>query len=267
MWKWEADGQPKAVAVIIHSAFEHHRWYAWLIEKLRQQGYHVVMGDLPGHGEENKYIRVHNQEIMEYLLYIKKLMQNALQYNLPVFIIGHGFGATLAIQFLQKSELACAGAVLSAPWLQLKMQPNKFANALKSLSSLTEGVKVSYPIDRNWLSRNIDSYNEIHDEVPYITTVTVGWYRDTQLLIKNLNSPQAKKISLPLLLMTAEKDKVTDGKIARKWLFQQYSNQMQYKEWGNSYHNLFHDNERDDVFRYALDFMNNVLRSIGYIVT
>ena len=30
MWKWEAEGQPKAVVVIIHSAYEHHRWYAWL---------------------------------------------------------------------------------------------------------------------------------------------------------------------------------------------------------------------------------------------
>ncbi|MET1013120.1 MAG: alpha/beta hydrolase, partial [Paenisporosarcina sp.] len=34
MWKWEAEGQPKAVVAIIHSAYEHHRRYAWLIEKL-----------------------------------------------------------------------------------------------------------------------------------------------------------------------------------------------------------------------------------------
>ena len=39
MWKWETEGQPKAVIVIIHSAFEHHRWYAWLIEKLMTEGF------------------------------------------------------------------------------------------------------------------------------------------------------------------------------------------------------------------------------------
>lgn len=56
MWKWDAEGQPKAVVAIFHSAYEHHAWYAWLIEKLRGSGFHVVMGDLPGHGEQAKII-------------------------------------------------------------------------------------------------------------------------------------------------------------------------------------------------------------------
>lgn len=54
MWKWEAEGQAKAVVVFIHSAYEHHRRYAWLIEKLRMSGMHVITGDLPGHGEESR---------------------------------------------------------------------------------------------------------------------------------------------------------------------------------------------------------------------
>lgn len=266
MWKWEVEEQPKAVAVIIHSAYEHHRWYAWLIENLMQQGFHVVMGDLPGHGEENRYMRVHNKEMTDYLLYIKKLMQSALQYQLPIFIIGHGFGATLAIQFLEKSKLACAGVILTAPWLRLKIQPNRLTNALKGLSSLTSNMKIIHPLDRNLLSTNLDSYEEIHDGFPYITTVTVGWYSELQQLMKNIISPQFISLTLPILLMTAKKDKVTDSLAARKWFLQQYSTQMQYKEWQNSHHNLFHDNERELVFRYALDFMNNVLRSIGYVV-
>ena len=46
MWKWEAEEKPKAVIVIVHSAYEHHRRYAWLIEKLRSSNCHIVMGDL-----------------------------------------------------------------------------------------------------------------------------------------------------------------------------------------------------------------------------
>ena len=52
MWKWEAEGQPKAVVAIVHNAYEHHSRYAWLIQKLRSGGFHVVTGDLPGHGAE-----------------------------------------------------------------------------------------------------------------------------------------------------------------------------------------------------------------------
>lgn len=266
MWKWEAEGQPKAVAVIVHSAYEHHRWYAWLIEKLRQEGFHVVMGDLPGHGEEHKYSRVHDETIMDYLLFIKKLMQNALSYELPVFIIGHGFGATLAIRFLQKSRMECAGVILGAPWLHLRLQPNKLKNALTSLSALTSNMKITHDIDRKMLSRNFESFDEINDDIPYTTTVTVRWYRDLQLLMKNLMAEQTARLSLPILLMNAKKDKVADPQSARKWLLQQNSDEMQYKDWQNSYHNLFHDNEREEVFIYLRDFMNNVVRSIGYIV-
>jgi len=266
VWKWEAEGQPKAVAVIIHSAYEHHQWYAWLIEKLRINNFHVVMGDLPGHGEENKYLRSHDETITEYLLFIKKLIQNALTYELPVFIIGHGFGATLAISLLQKSKVECAGIVLSSPWLHLRLQPNKFSNALTTISSLTSNMKINHGIDRKMLSRNFDSYNEINDDIPYVTTVTVRWYREVQQLMKNIMVQQSPKTSVPILLMTAQKDKIADSQAARKWLLQQNTTEMQYKEWPYSFHNLFHDNERQEVFTYAVDFMNNVLRSIGYIV-
>ena len=266
MWKWEAEGQAKAVVVIVHSMYEHHRWYAWLIEKLRVEGYHVVMGDLPGHGEEYKYIRAHDESMMDYLLFIKKMMQNALSYHLPVFMIGQGFGATLAIRFLQKSKSECAGVILSAPWLHLKLQPKKLTNALTSFSSLTAHMKVNHPIDKTCLTTNFDGLQEINDDMPYITTVTIGWYGELQQLMKTLLTQQKPKLFLPILLMTAEKDKIIDSHVSRKWLMQQMTNELQYKHWSDSHHNLFHDDERERVFIYVRDFMNNALRSIGYVV-
>lgn len=266
MWKWEAEGQPKAVVVIIHSAFEHHRWYAWLIEKLRIEGYHVVMGDLPGHGKEAIYTRVHNETIKEYLVFIKQLMQNALTYQLPVFIIGHGLGATLAIQILKKNRMECAGVILSSPWLHLHKHANIIANALTSLGSLASSKSISLGFDKKILTRNIDGYHEIHDEIPYNTNATVRWYRDMLQLMKNLTTQQESILSLPILLMTAKQDKITDPQVSRKWLLQQNTSEMQYKEWPYSYHNVFQDNEREEVFMYVRDFINNVTRSLGFII-
>ena len=54
MWKWEAEGEPKAVVVMVHGAMEHHRRYGWLIEIWRLSGFHVIMGDLPGQWIDNK---------------------------------------------------------------------------------------------------------------------------------------------------------------------------------------------------------------------
>lgn len=267
MWKWETDGQPKAVVVIIHSAFEYHHWYAWLIEKLRTAGYHVVMGDLPGHSEGSKYTRVHDETIEDYLRYIKTLMENALTYHLPVFIIGHGLGGTLAIRFLKKSKLECAGLILSSPWLQLKKQPNLLKSALTNVGGpIISNKKITLDFDKQMLTRNIDGYQEMDDVVSYQTNVTVRWYRDIQQLMKKLTTQEERTLTLPILLLTAKQDKISEYQMSRTWLLNQSCSEFQYKEWTFSYHNLFHDNEREEVFIYTRDFINNVVRSLGFIV-
>ncbi len=267
MWKWEAEGQAKAVVVLLHSAFEHHQWYAWLIEKLRTAGFTVVMGDFPGHGKNLKYSKVHDEDINEYSEFIKKLMKNALIYQLPVFIMGHGLGATLAINFLKKNKEECAGLILTSPWLGLRKTTNLFTNAMTSLGSLASNKKITLNFDKKLLTRNNEGYQELVDESsPYHSNVTVGWYKEVQGLMKNIIAEQEGHLTLPILLITANQDKITDPSVARKWLFNQKSTEILYKEWPYSYHNLFHDNEREEIFRYSRDFMNNALRSLGYII-
>lgn len=266
MWKWEAEGHPKAVIVIIHSAFENHLWYAWLIDKLRSEGYHVISGDLPGHEKGSKYTRVHDEQIKDFISYIKILMKNALDLNLPVFIIGNGLGGLLAIHFLHKNNVECAGLILNSPWLALKKTSSAMASALASMGSLTSGRTISLNFDRKLLTRNIDGYEEMFDDVRYHSNVTVRWYKEIQQLMKNITTKKGENLSLPILLMTAKQDKVTDPKISRTWLFTQDSNEIQFKEWSYSYHNILHDNERDQVFIYIRDFINNVIRSLGFIV-
>lgn len=40
----------KGVVVIAHNILEHTGRYAYVITMLRRNGYHVIMGDLPGQG-------------------------------------------------------------------------------------------------------------------------------------------------------------------------------------------------------------------------
>ncbi|RHW33264.1 alpha/beta hydrolase [Lysinibacillus yapensis] len=266
MWKWEAEGQAKAVVVIIHSAFEHHEWYAWLIEKLRTEGYTVIMGDLPGHGKNLKYAKLHDEDIAEYLEFIKKLMQNALVYQLPVFMLGHGLGATLAIQFLKKNTMECAGVILTSPWMNLKKTANLLTNAMTSLGTIPSGKKISLKIDKKLLTSNNEGYQEMSDHIPYHSNVTVRWYKDVMNLMKNITSEKEGVLSLPILLISAKQDQITDPAVARNWLFHQNSTEIQYKEWQASCHNVYHDNEREEIFMYEKDFINNVIRSLGYII-
>lgn len=262
MWKWEAEGQPKAVVVIVHNAYEHHSRYAWIIQKLRSSNFHVVMGDLPGHGAaESK--PVHDEKFKTYVNYVKKLLDVGISDGLPLFVIGHGLGATLTMHVLQTQEVVCAGVILSSPWLHLHHQPAKYSTVLTKLSS---SMKVNHKIEIELLTRNTELYIEAHDDKNYSSVVSAGWYRELQMLMKSVTHFEESIQNMPILLQTAGEDKIADGKIAKAWLLNQELTEFQYKEWKDLYHDVYQEPEREEVFLYTEAFMHTTLRSLGYIV-
>ncbi len=57
MWKWETEKEAKGIVVIVHNMLEHTGRYAFVITKLRREGYHVIMGDLRGQGQTSRVHR------------------------------------------------------------------------------------------------------------------------------------------------------------------------------------------------------------------
>lgn len=263
MWKWEAEERPKAVIVIVHSAYEHHRRYAWLIEKFRSSNCHIVMGDLPGHGEHTKANEIHDEPFDHYKDYIVQALQVAVTYNLPIFILGHGLGATLLIKIMHKLQIEYAGVILTSPWLQLKKLPSKWTNALAKLSVQQ---KINHDIQLKELTRNYEMYKQFVNDPTYHTLVTNDWYKELQNLLKNIGQSTDSIPNVPVLLMTAERDKITNTSTAAAWLKKQELTEYQYKSWKNCFHDLYQEPEREEIFAYSHSFINNVLRSIGYIV-
>ena len=269
MWKWEAEGQPRAVIAIIHSAYEHHRWYAWLIEKLRMNGFHIVMGDLPGHGEQYKFTRAHNEDFEEYRLHTVQVLKVAAEYNLPIFIIGNGLGGLITLTSLPKIKTEIAGTLLISPWIHLKKTPGKLSNALTSLGKLTSNVKLTHDVTFNDFSRNSEVYSEMKsDDLPFNNVITVKWYQELQTQMKLVRNPELKLKDIPMLVMTGGQDSISDIAASKNWLIHhaKYLSHFQYREWKSSYHSLYFEVEREDIFRYTLDFINNCLRSVGYII-
>ena len=268
MWKWEAEGQPKAVIAIIHSAYEHHRWYAWLIEKLRIEGYHIVMGDLPGHGEHYKYSRFHNEDFEEYRIHTAQVLKVAEEYNLPIFIIANGLGGLLALTTLQKTKIEIASTILLSPWIHLNKTPGKLSNALSSLGKLTSNMKLTHDITYETITRNSEVYRELKDDIPYNNVITVKWYQELQAQMRTIRNPEMKLKNIPMLIMTGGQDEIADVQATKNWFIQQskHLSHFQYREWTSCYHGLFFEIEREDIFRYTLDFINNNLRSLGYII-
>ena len=263
MWKWDAIGEPKAVAVILHNAYEYHAWYAWLIDKLRNEGFQVVMGDLPGHGELNRGLKKHDEDFSSYYSFAAKMLEVAQSEQLPLFVIANGLGANIAIRtiFKNKTKIEIDGLIVVSPWLQLKVHPGKMPKTIASLGAITSNVKLKHDITLDDYTRYLEAQQEMQDNIPFKPIVTVKWFTELKNLIKLLKDYDEIKIpDIPVLVMTGAEDRIIDHHAPVQWLVAQKLSSFQYKEWPEAKHSLFFEVEREEVFKFTCDFMVNHIR-------
>ncbi|WP_338750803.1 alpha/beta hydrolase [Bacillus sp. FJAT-52991] len=267
MWKWETEQQPRGVIVIVQGALEHHSRYGWLIEMWRKAGFHVVMGDLPGQGITSRAQRGHISTFNDYLTAVKEWVEAAYQFDLPVFLLGHGIGGLITIRLLQELDFEVAGVIASSPCLGMVHTPPKMINMMShSLNSLTPSFKFSYGVTAEMVTRNEQVIEADKEDSLLINKVSVRWYRELLQAIKVASLKVNDMPNVPLLLMQAGADRIVDRKAVRKWFHQIDLSDMHYKEWPGLYHEIFNEPEREDVFYYAKGFVENQLRLLGYVV-
>ena len=125
VYKWEPETPPKAVVQFIHGLAEHAKRYARVAEALCNEGYVCYANDARGHGRTagdltektlkgnagdlgpNGWRGVVN-DIHELTNIIKKGYP-----NLPIFLIGHSWGAMLTQDYIQDWGNEIKGVILS----------------------------------------------------------------------------------------------------------------------------------------------------------
>jgi lysophospholipase len=266
MWKWEADGEAKAVIVMVHGALEHHRRYGWLIEKWRTAGFHVIMGDLPGQGMTSRANRGHIDSFDEYILECKAWIEAAYDFELPVFLLGHSMGGLVSIRLLQEGRLNVAGIILSSPCLGLVQQPSKAIELMsRTLNVFMPSFKVNPGITLEQATRNMDVREADSNDHLYIKKVSVRWYRELTEAMNQAFEQIEESYDIPMLLMQSGEDLIVDKKAVKEWFNHVPLSEKRYKEWPNCYHEIFNEPERESVFEYAKDFVISQLKAIGYV--
>lgn len=268
MYRWEAEGDAKAVIVIVHGFMEHQGRYTWLIDMWRSEGYHVIMGDLPGHGLTTRARRGHINSFEEYIQAVKEWVLSTYEYSLPIFILGHSLGGLITIRLLQESELNIAGAILTSPCLGLVQYPPKAVQAASALLNIAYPTyKTPTKISIDMLTRNEDIHVSNTNETLFMTKISVRYYHELLNGVKEAfdNIPDLEDI--PIMVMQAGEDHLVNKTNVREWFNYISCSEKYYKEWPGLYHELFCEPEREDVFFYAKGFVENRLRTLGYVVS
>lgn len=257
MWKWETE-DPRGVFVIVHGTGEHHGRYNWLIDKWLSQGFHVVMGDLPGHGQTTRR-RGHIDSFEDYIEAVNDWIEFAEGYGLPVFLLGHSLGGLVVIRGMQEKRFPVRAILLSSPCVGLLHAPAKTLKAaVRAVNSIVPKLRVRIKSSSNNPSatRNEERLKQDAEDPLIIQKVSVRWYNELERAMKAASATVGDFPDVPLLVMQAGDDKIVDKQGVGVWFNRVPVKDRTYKEWEGLYHEIFNEPEREEVFRYASGFVD-----------
>lgn len=267
MWKWETEHDAKGVVVIVHNILEHTGRYAYVITMLRRNGYHVIMGDLPGQGQTS---RANKGQLEHFDIYHETLIEwvrIANEYKIPTFVMGVGLGGLILLNVLEKTELPIEGMLLLSPLLEFKRNNKTRKNML--ISNVGKGSKdarFKLGIETKDLTRNDEVIEETKQDGLMLRKVTYKWYNIVLETMKDTIQHFKDIQSMPALLMYGTEDKLLELRSFNELKNNLNTNEFYFKVWEGFYHEIHNEPERDQVMRYVLTFLNNSVNTMGFIV-
>lgn len=267
MWKWETEHDAKGVVVIVHNILEHTGRYAYVITMLRRNGYHVIMGDLPGQGQTS---RANKGQIEHFDIYHETLIEwvrIANEYKIPTFVMGVGLGGLILLNVLEKTELPIEGMLLLSPLLEFKRNNKTRKNML--ISNVGKGSKdarFKLGIETKDLTRNDEVIEETKQDGLMLRKVTYKWYNIVLETMKDTVQHFKDIQPMPTLLMYGTEDKLLELRSFNELKNNLNTNEFYFKVWEGFYHEIHNEPERDQVMRYVLTFLNNSVNTMGFIV-
>ncbi|KDE96532.1 lysophospholipase [Staphylococcus sp. TE8] len=267
MWKWETENDAKGVVVIAHNILEHTGRYAYVITMLRRNGYHVIMGDLPGQGQTS---RANKGQIDDFNTYHENLLEwikIANEYKITTFVLGVGLGGLIVLNLLEKAELPIEGVMLLSPMLELRRTGKGRKNKIISnLGKMSKDTRFKVGISSQDLTRNEEIIDETDNDGLMLKKVTYRWYN---LIVEKMKETMdhIKDIKpLPALIMYGTEDKILETDAITELKDKLASNELYFKAWNGLYHEIHNEPERDQVMRYVLTFLNNSVNTMGFVV-
>ncbi|MEM9823745.1 MAG: lysophospholipase [Bacteroidota bacterium] len=256
--EWSVE-QPKAVIALVHGLGEHCRRYDHLARFFNDQGYAMLGYDRRGHGRsEGK--RGHTTSYAAFLDEVQTLVSHCKDKfpDCPLFLYGHSMGGNLALNYLlQRQPKDIKGIVVTGAWIKLATNPPAFLLWLGKL------MRIIYPaftqpngLDANHIStvkKEVDAYANdplVHDKVTSATGIDM-------LKAGNFLATYRGNFSVPLLMMHGGEDKIIDPAGSRDFC-QNVSGLVQHKEWPNLYHEIHNEANADEIFNFALQWMEGL---------
>ncbi len=215
---WAADGDPRALLVIVHGLGEHVGRYAPVAAAFQAVGVTVLGADHRGHGRSGG-LRGHVDGFDEYTADVACAVRHAQDQvgkDIPWFLLAHSMGGLIGVRYLCDASLPQpAGAILSNPQLGLAFEPPKVkVLAGRLLSRLLPKLRLDSELDANAISRDpVEVARYLADPLVH-SKVSTRWFTSMNAAVDEARA-SAPRIAVPTLWILSGGDRICSAPAAR----------------------------------------------------
>lgn len=247
----------KAVVGLVHGVGEHCRRYDHLAAFLQKHDVAMLGYDRQGHGQSEGKPGYAARFSLYYEEVAALLIECERRYpDRPVYLYGHSLGGNLVLNYIIRRNPDLAGAILSAPFIQLGFPPNQASILLgKMMRKIYPSFSQSNQLNLPKLSRDpavIEAYKAdplVHDRVTARTgldTLESGDY---------LHNYQGE-INIPILLMHGSADEITSHGATAAFAKRVEGPDISFQSWPDFYHELHNEPEKKEVFDFVWSWIS-----------
>jgi len=247
---WRPEGEPVAVLAVVHGYGEHGGRYRGLAEALAPKGCAVHVYDLRGHGLSGGR-RGHVDRFTDYLDDTAEFLRAVReeQPGVPVHLLGHSLGGLIAVAYVEDRQADVpAGLILSSPFLRLGMPvPPLKLGVVRLLSRVAPRMNIGNTLDPAALSHDREVVRAYGTDPLNHHVASARWAAEV-VAAQGAALSAAGGIRLPLLVLYADEDFITDPLATRELFERAASADKTARCYEGYYHELFNETGRNAVF-------------------
>lgn len=254
----KATGRARGSLILLHGFGDHSGRYGEVAAWFADRGLDVYALDQRGHGRSPGK-RGHVSRFSQFLSDVAALRKlAALEHSGPQVLLGHSFGGTVALRYLETGPEGLAGAIVSSPFLAVAMPVPRWKRLLaRMLIEVLPSVPVATGLDVAHLSTDPAVGQAARSDHLYHRVMTPRAYREL-LAAQVAVVAEGRHIAVPLLLLLAGDDRIV-SRPASEAFARSLTGDVTVKVYEGFYHEIFNEPHRARVFRDVEPWLDRVL--------
>jgi lysophospholipase len=258
---------PTAHLFIAHGYAEHSGRYEHVMRFAQEKGLNAYAFDQLGHGNssgERGYVQRFSDYSDGFQHFVISQIKNGPE--LPIFILGHSFGALIIADLLKAKAQSLgfipAGLIFTSPfwWLKGRNLPKVALGQLLSL--IRPRFNIPSAIDPFLLSHDRECCLRYAEDPLVVKSINANWFRLTMEKQRELRE-QPFVQDLPILTMVAGDDRLSDNTVAAEIFKNLPAQKKTYKVYRQFYHEILNESGKEQVLSDIWEWMKETLPNIG----